>query len=149
MRLQNVCNPAVITAQRNDAVLTLAEMMREYHVGTLVIAENAGSKMKPVGLITDRDIVIEVLAKGLAPEQIMASDLLTRELVTASVYDEIDDVIQLMHEKQIRRLPVVDEKGCLFGIVSLDDLLQVLASELQALSALTRRQIFQEVETRS
>lgn len=149
MQLKQVCNPAVITAKRRDTINRIAELMREYHVGAVVIADPIGNKMTPVGLITDRDIVIEVIAKGLSPEALTAEDLVTGSLVVANIEDDIENVVSLMHDKQVRRLPVVDSQGCLFGIVALDDLLQFVVSELQALSSVPRGQVFQEVERRA
>lgn len=149
MQLKQVCDPAVITAKRHDSITRIAEMMREYHVGAVVIADPIGNKLTPVGLITDRDIVIEVIAKQLSPDDLTAHDVITERLVVANVQDDIEHVVSLMHEKQVRRLPVVDAQGCLFGIVALDDLLQFVVSELQALSAVPRGQVFQEVERRA
>lgn len=148
MKVKDVCNPAVITAQRHDSAVKLAELMREYHVGLLVVADSIGTKLMPIGLITDRDIVIEIVAKNLRPEDLTANDIMATELIMASVDDNIDEVILRMHQNKVRRLPVVDQQGLLYGIVALDDLLQLIVSELRALSEITQRQILKEADSR-
>jgi CBS domain-containing protein len=118
--------------------------MRQYHVGDIVIVEERDGRRVPGGIVTDRDLVIEVMAKEVDPALFRMGDLVTRELFTAREADGVYETIQRMRVHGVRRMPVVDAEGALVGIVTLDDLLALLAEEMMALARITARE--QEVE---
>jgi len=146
MPIGEICNREVIIVQRDTTVQEAARLMRQHHVGTLVVVEEVSGKRKPAGLVTDRDLVVEVLATQLDAAAITMGDIMLPELVTIPESSGVFEAIQFMRAKAVRRLPVVDGLGALVGIVALDDLLSLLAEELSELAALVSRE--QEKELR-
>lgn len=146
MPIGEICNREVVIAQRDTTVQEAAQLMRQHHIGALVVVEEVSGKRKPLGLVTDRDLVVEVLATQLDAEAITVGDIMLPELVTVPESSGVFEAIQFMRAKAVRRLPVVDGQGALIGIVALDDLLSLLAEELSELSVLVSRE--QEKELR-
>src|SRR3990172_2092900 len=110
--------------------------MREFHVGDVVVVEEKDNKRIPVGIVTDRDLVIEVLAKGVPMDKVTAGDIMSAELVTVYEDEGLWLTLQRMRVKAIRRLPVVSSDGALVGILTFDDVIDLLASELHELARL-------------
>lgn len=148
MTIGAICNREVITAQRDATVLHAAMLMRQYHVGDVVVIENRKNKTVPVGIVTDRDVVIEVVATELDCKVITAGDIMLTSLTVVKDSAGVLEAIQLMTSKGVRRLPVVDDDGSLIGIVTLDDLLLLLAKEFGALSKLVAREQKNEASKR-
>jgi len=117
-------------------------------VGNLVVVEDIGGRRVPVGIITDRDIVRNVVAEGLDAGLFTLGDLGARELVTTGEDQGIYECMQQMRINGIRRMPVVDRKGGLVGIISLDDLIQLLAEEMSELAKVIVREQARETLTR-
>lgn len=147
MPIGEICNREVVIVQRDTTVQEAAQLMRQHHVGALVVVRQVSGKRKPVGLVTDRDLVVEVLATQLDAVAITVGDIMLSELVTIPENSGVFEAIQFMRTKAVRRLPVVDGQGVLIGIVALDDLLSLLAEELSELSVLVSRE--QEKESRA
>lgn len=150
MSIGEICNREVVVIDRDSTVMTAAKLMRTQHVGTLVVVEKSShrGKVKPVGILTDRDIVIEVIAEEVDLNAITVGDVMSYELVTAKETDGIWDILQRMRVKGIRRIPVVNEAGELEGILAVDDLLELLAEEITDLSRLIKREHQYEQELR-
>ena len=146
MPIGEICNRKVVIVQRDTTVQEAAQLMRQHHVGALVVVEEVSGKRKPAGLVTDRDLVVEVLATQLDAEVITVGDIMLPELGSVPENSGVFETIQFMRAKAVRRLPVVDGLGALVGIVALDDLLSLLAEELSELAALVSRE--QEKELR-
>jgi CBS domain-containing protein len=146
MPIGQVCIHEVVVALRNTSVQDAAKLMRQHHVGDLVIVDD--QQKKPVGIVTDRDLVISVLATKLDPAVFTVGDLITRELVTAHEDQGIFETIQQMRTKGVRRMPIVDSHGTLVGIVSVDDLVRLLGAELSELGRLISREQAREATTR-
>ncbi len=144
MPIGEICNREVVIAFATESAAEAAKLMRQYHVGDVVIVEERDGRRVPVGIVTDRDLVIEVMAKEVDPALFRMADLVTRELATAREQDGVYETIQRMRVHGVRRMPVVDKDGALVGIVTLDDLIALLAEEMNALARITRRE--QEVE---
>jgi CBS domain-containing protein len=140
MTIGTICNREVITVQRDATVLHAAMLMRQYHVGDVVVIENRKSKTVPVGIVTDRDIVVELVATELDCNVITVGDIAISKLTVIKDSAGVFEAIQLMADKGIRRLPVVDDGGGLVGIITLDDLLLLLSKELAALTKLVTRE---------
>lgn len=136
MRLNvgSVASRVVVTAPRGMSAAAAARLMREHHVGTLVIIDESTGAPRPLGVVTDRDLVMEILAPGVDPNFATAGDLLSRPLVTAREDDALFDAIQRMKQHGVRRIVVVDDDGTLLGLLSMDDVIGVLAEELGGLS---------------
>jgi CBS domain-containing protein len=118
------------------------------HVGDLVVVEEAAGARRPVGIVTDRDLVMEVLAPGLDPETVTVGDLPTRDLAVAGVGDDLMETLARMGALGVRRMPVVDADGALAGILAADDVLEVVAELAGHLVKLTARGIAGEVRRR-
>ncbi len=148
MTISAICSREVITVHRDATVLHAAMLMRQYHVGDVIVIEDREGRAVPVGILTDRDIVIELVATDLDCRVITVGDIMLAHLAVVKEDEGIFDAIQLMSSKGIRRLPVVDKNGSLLGIVTLDDVLQLLAKEFDALAKLVRREQKNEVSAR-
>lgn len=148
MRVGEICNREVIVVEPGVAVREAAALMRQYHVGDLVVVEVRGEKRVPVGIVTDRDIAIEVTAMGVDPEAVKVGEVMGPGLVTVGEHDTVYDTLQRMRQHGVRRIPVVDARGGLAGIVSLADLLEFLAEELSYLSKVELREQAREARVR-
>ncbi len=126
MRVGEFCNRDVVVVRKDTQVLEAAQLMRSHHVGDLVVIEERAGKPIPIGIITDRDIVVEVVAKNVALDAVSIGDVMSFELTTAGEDDDIFDTVKLMRTKGVRRMPVVDKQGALAGILAIDDLLGLL-----------------------
>jgi CBS domain-containing protein len=140
MSIGEICNREVVIVQRDDTVLQAAKLMRQHHVGDLLAVEERDGRRIPVGIITDRDLVVEIVAPGLDSTVITVGDIMVTKLVTVKESTGVFEAIQCMRKKGIRRLPVVDDNGGLVGIVTLDDLLALMANKLGALGPLVERE---------
>lgn len=140
MRIGDLCTQQVVCTHRNATVTEVAQLMREFHVGTLVVADGEQDSVVPVGLVTDRDIVVGVVAPKIDPDSVIVGEIMNPTLVTAFEDDDVYETVQKMGLKGIRRLPVVDSEGKLAGIVSEDDLLEHLSREMSTLAAISQRQ---------
>ena len=130
MNAGELCNREVVFAYRDVRLVEAARLMREHHVGSLVVVVDRLSERVPVGILTDRDIVVAVVAKELDPRTLAVGDVMTRELLTIREKDGISDALRLMREKGVRRVPVITHSGALAGILTIDDLLELVAEEL-------------------
>jgi CBS domain-containing protein len=148
MNIGEICTRRVIIAPRETSLRDAAKLMREEHTGDIVITEQVGDRRSPIGILTDRDLVIEILAEDVTPAGLTVGDVMTENPVTAREGDGIFETIQLMRAEGVRRVPVVDRSGSLVGIVSLDDFLEILAEEFGNLTTLIRQERRREVETR-
>ena len=140
MPIGDICNREVVFVTRKDTVVEAAQLMRKHHVGDLVVAEDRGGIRVPVGMLTDRDLVIEILAAGVALESVDVGDIMSPELVAAHESDGVYETIQRMRAGGVRRIPVVNDRGGLAGIVAVDDLLGLLADEIMGLAKLVGRE---------
>jgi len=144
MRTAEVCSREVVYCERRASVVEIATLMRNHHVGDLIVAESRDGKLVPVGIVTDRDLVVKVLAEGVAPEALTAGDLMMRHLVTAEASESVYEAIGRMRAEGIRRLPVLGADGALVGVLSADDVTEFLAEELGALARIAPRQSARE-----
>ena len=149
MTIGEICTRETVIATRETTGAAAAQLMRQHHVGTLVVVEQVnGAKRVPVGIVTDRDAVVEVMATGLDPNAITVGDIMEQELVTARENEGVLETMQIMRYKGVRRLPIVGKAGELIGIVSIDDLLEVLAEEFSELAKIFAREQARETTTR-
>jgi CBS domain-containing protein len=149
MSISQFCNRNVVTVSRDTPVVEAAGLMRQHHVGTVLVVDQAGEDRRPVGIITDRDIVVEVVAAGVDPQQLKVGDLMVGQLQTIDEDAGYTETIREMSLRGIRRLPVVNKAGALVGIITADDILHHLASPLAALSDLAGRSRRFEAMTRA
>ena len=148
MPVGELCIRQVVVAPRNASVLDAAKLMRQHHVGDIVVTDEIAGRRVPVGIVTDRDIVLEVLAQELDAISLSAGDIMSSDLITVRENEGVFQTIQLMRAKGARRAPVVNSEGALVGIVSVDDLVELLAEELSQLAKLIAREQKLEAELR-
>lgn len=147
--LAEICGRDVVITTAETTVSQAAKLMRHQHVGSVVVIESTnGDGRKPIGIVTDRDLVVEVMAVDLDPQTITVGDIMPGELVTARADEGALEAMQTMRAKGVRRLPVVDESGYLLGLVAFDDLLEVVTEELSELTHIVRREQARETTTR-
>lgn len=150
MRVGDICNRDVVVAPKGEMIVDAARRMRTSHVGDLVVVENRGSRHVPIGIVTDRDIVLSVVAGD--PDHInylLVSDVMTTDLVTATEQDSVEAALAKMQEHGIRRLPIVDEAGDLAGILTLDDILRYITGRQSELVALVAKEQQRERQYRT
>ncbi|HEY4654301.1 MAG TPA: CBS domain-containing protein [Cyclobacteriaceae bacterium] len=140
MKIGKVRNREVIVTDKGSNVLEAAKLMRQLHVGSLLVISRESDGNRPVGIITDRDIVVEVLAEEVPLDKIAVEDLMTKSLVVANEDDDLFDTVRKMRVKGVRRIPVVDTKGLLVGIFTMDDLIELLHEELGNIVSLVSRE---------
>lgn len=137
MRVDAICSKNVIVVSREEPVDKVAQLMREYHVGAVVVTDESHGQRRPVGVITDRDLVVELLAKGLDIASVSAGDLISPNLVTVSADTSVLEAIEIMSNRGVRRVPVVEGPGRqLAGILAVDDVLGVLSQAVDRVSSL-------------
>lgn len=130
MTVGEICKRSVVVAAKNETIVEAANHMRASHVGDLVVVEDRQGRRVPIGVITDRDIVVGAVAPNSGHlESLLVGDIMTPDVVTARETEPIEAALKKMEEHGIRRLPVVDGNGALVGIVTLDDALQVLTEQ--------------------
>ena len=141
MSIGEICNREVIIAKKQDSILEIAQLMRAHHVGSIVVIEEIdGSIKKPAGIITDRDLVIEIMAKQADMDMITAGDIMSFDLVVARESDGIWETMQLMRQHGVRRIPVVNDKESLIGILTADDLVELFSGEMNDLARIIRQE---------
>lgn len=139
MSIGELCNREVMFAIRKTSITEAAQLMRQYHVGDLVVVDLVEGKRVPVGIVTDRDIVIEIVGDSLSVDDFTVGDIMRQQLISVQEKDGVLETIRLMRAHGIRRIPVIDEEGGLAGIVSVDDMLDLLAGELTELAKVAPR----------
>ena len=129
MKTLDLCNRDGVTASPAMSLSDISKLMRLRHVGSVVVLAEGGGR-KPAGILTDRDIVIEVVAMGLDPATVTAGEIMTPSPVVTKQGDDALWALKVMRDRGVRRLPVVDEQGALTGILAFDDLMEYLGTTL-------------------
>jgi CBS domain-containing protein len=142
MNAYELCQRNVVTVRRHEELVTAARMMRERNVGSLVVVEPAGAigGEKPVGMLTDRDIVTNVIVRGTDPRSLVVDDVMTRHPVTVWASASLEDALQRMRSGGVRRVPVIDDRGRLAGILALDDIFEHMAQRVPFAATPIRRE---------
>ena len=148
MLVGKICNREVVFVEQETSIAEAARLMREHHVGGLVVVKEKLGKRIPVGIVTDRDIVIEVIAEGVEMGDITVGDIMSDQLVTARESDDLLETIKMMRAKGIRRLPVIDDDNELAGILTVDDLIDLFSEQIADLARLIAFEQKREKESR-
>ncbi len=148
MPIGEFCNREVVFATRKTSIPEAAQLMRQHHVGDLVVVDETDGKRVPVGMVTDRDMVVEIIAKSLDFNEFSVGDIMSPQLFSVQDNEGVFETIRLMRAKGIRRIPVVNQAGGLEGIVSADDILDLLAEEMAELAKVAPREQEREAQTR-
>lgn len=144
-----LCMRDVVVGIPEMTVAEASKLMRHQHVGCVVVVDKMNGGLDvPLGIVTDRDIVVEVNAMGLDSNTVTMGDIMRGELVTARADESPFQALQLMRAKGVRRLPVVTEDARLVGLVSFDDLLELVTQQLSDLTKVVRREQAHEATER-
>jgi len=149
MAVGEICNREVVIAEKALSVVDAAQLMRKHHVGDLVVVEEKDGRRHPVGIVTDRDIVVEVVAAEVNPDALKVGDIMAPEVATVRESEGLFEALRYMRDKGVRRMPVVDREGGLVGILTLDDLLSLLAEEMTELAKLVSHERQREATVRT
>jgi CBS domain-containing protein len=149
MKVGEVCSRLAIDVGSDRSVRNAAELMRKYHVGYLVVTEPNDSGRVPIGTLTDRDVVLETVAVGADPDDVTVSDIMDQDPPLVAVEgDQLSEALEAMRLQGVRRVPVVDAKRNLVGVLALDDILQLLNSELGMIAEIVASQRRLEAKVR-
>jgi CBS domain-containing protein len=147
MTIGSICKRNVAVAPKGESVVDAAKRMRMMHVGTVIVVEEREGRQVPIGILTDRDIVLSIVASDAEHLPFLSiADAMSDDLLTASEETSLVDALKLMQERGVRRLPVVDHSGAVAGIVTADDVIRFLADELGEVAKLLNRE--EQVERR-
>ena len=149
MSVGEICNREVVITEKSLSVVEAARLMRTHHVGDLVVTEEINGRKRPVGIVTDRDIVVEVVAAGVNPDMLKVGDIMGPEVATVNEGEGLFEALRYMRDKGVRRMPVTDREGGLVGILTLDDLLTLLAEEMTELAKLVSHERQREATARA
>ena len=149
MFVGEVCTRDVIIIEKSGSVQEAALLMRKHHVGDVVVVEQQQDKNFPVGILTDRDIVVELLARDVDLNAVSVGDAMSYELLTANENDALAETLKHLRNKGVRRVPVVAEDGSLAGILTMDDFIDLFAEQLDDLVSLISREQKHEQVSRS
>lgn len=143
MKVGDICSRNVITVRETEELTAAAQLMRQKHIGYLVVIQPKLNEntVAPVGVITDRDIVVGVVARETDPRALKVGDVMTRQPVLARDDSTVSAALHHMREIGVRRVPVVDQAGRLVGVLSLDDVLDGLAEELMDVASSIRHEL--------
>ena len=144
----DLCTRQVVVAPPSLSVDEAARVMRERHVGCIVVVEQGDGGRLPIGILTDRDVVLAVVAKDADAKTLRIGDVMTAAVASVRETDTLYDVLSIMRSRGVRRVPVTGPHGVLAGILTMDDVLNALAGQLQALGMVVGRERRQEFSVR-
>jgi len=148
LQVKDIAVNAPVTALPIDTITDCAKRMHAEHVGCLIVIEKSDGSQFPVGMLTDRDIAIEVVAFGLDPNALTAGDVMSEKPAVVEEDDDLLDVLARMRERGARRLPVTRPDGALAGVIALDNVLEALAEQLDGMIGVLKAQRTRELRTR-
>ena len=138
MSIGKICVREVYLADAAESTYVAAQRMREHSVGTLVVLDK---DKKPLGIVTDRDLAMKVIAEGKDPAEVKVAQVMTVDPRSLREDTPIEEGLRLMRGGKCRRLPVVDDKDALQGLVSIDDILELLAEEMSQIAKIIESQV--------
>jgi len=144
MKVGEMCSRGVVSVFESASLRDVATLMKERHVGTVVVIAKSPVTPQPVGIITDRDIVRAQLQHVADLSRLRVADVMTQSPLTMRDDEEIEDAIETLRARGVRRAPVVNARGDLIGFLSTDDLVGEVARQLSTLARLLERQPAQE-----
>lgn len=130
MPVSELARESVVTAAPDEPAAELAELMRDNNVGSVVVTVDD----RPIGIVTDRDLVVKVFADGIVPPSVTARDVMTEDVVSVEKDAGTFELCSKMCKAGVRRMPIVEDDE-LVGIITMDDIFQLLADEFQDLAA--------------
>lgn len=141
MLIKSACNSDVVRVSKNASIQEAAILMKNRNTGTVIVVNDAANDLTPCGILTDRDIVMEIIADDVDINKLTVGDAMNSDLLVVEENEEIDTVIEKMVNKGVRRVPVVNSKHKLAGVVAVDDLVVLLSDELQDVARIIYNQV--------
>ncbi len=148
MTISEVCTRDVVIVSKDTPVIDAAKLMRDFHVGNVVVIESSDTGNIPVGILTDRDIVVELIPNIADLSSVTVDDVMSFNLITAHETDGVMETVKRMRHEGIRRIPVVNDNKALVGIFTLDDMINLIAEQQMDLAGLINREQQQEKRLR-
>jgi CBS domain-containing protein len=148
VNIEDICSRIVVVALPGTSVQEGARLLREHHVGALVVIDSRQNS-RPLGIVTDRDMVVEVLAMGIDAAKFPVGKLMSGNVVSVNASESVLKTIKLMHSEGVRRVVAVDNAGALVGIVSFNDLVPYVSEALAGLASAIASAQHREREMRS
>jgi CBS domain-containing protein len=139
MTAGEVCNRQVVITRPDTSIVDAVSLMRARHVGDVVVVRQPDGELLPIGILTDRDVALAV-DRLLRRPQLTVADVMSVDLVTSPEREHLHDVLKKMQSHGIRRLPVINDRGGLEGIVTFDDVVELLSEELTDLAKLVAKE---------
>ena len=149
MDIESLCSRHLIALDAKESLQQAAVLMREHHVGAVVVTENVAGAVHVKGIVTDRDLAIEVLARGVDASRLPVERLVQSPPVTIPIHANAAQAVQAMQAAGVRRLLVHDDAGQVTGLLSIDDLIPALAAPLAGLGEVLRHGLLREAQRRS
>lgn len=149
MHAAEICTHHVVHIARTASIREAAQSMRNHHVGALVVTDQPNGERVPVSVLTDRDIAVAVVAAGIDPDTVTVEDVMSQDVAVCAESEDLFDIIATMLTRGVRRLPVLNDKGGLAGMVSTDDAYAALSTHLRMLSQTLAREQVREMKVRA
>jgi CBS domain-containing protein len=144
MSIANICRREIVTIDAGASLRSAAILMREHHVGALVVTVEQDGRQQAVGIVTDRDLAVEILTRELDPHQVQVAQVASRHLASVPSSADLAEAVAAMRDAGVRRLLVTEHEGQLVGFLSVDDLFEALAAQLGGLALALRKGIARE-----
>ncbi len=135
-----LCTRKTVIISEDKSVKTAAMLMKQYNVGSLVVVRPLNNHNIPVGIITDRDIILNVIADNKELESIKVHRIMSAPVITVQESTTLYEALMKMRYSGIRRVPVINEKGLLTGILSVDDILDNISKELNEITQIFKKE---------
>jgi len=148
MTIGEYCNRDVTISAPDTSIIDAAKLMRRHHVGDLVVVDGQEGKNLPMGIVTDRDLVLEILAQDVDPDSLSIRDIMSSDLVTVLESETFLSALDIMQKQRVRRILVVDDHGGLQGIFTADDAIELVAEAMNDLTSLVKRETAREADLR-
>lgn len=148
MKIGECCNREVVVAEEHMEILDTAKLMRKHHVGDLVVVEKRNDVTRPVGILTDRDLVVEVMAQEVPPGEVTAADVMSLDIATVREEEGVWETLERMRDLGVRRMPVVDQDESLVGLITMDDLVGLLTLAMNNMNQLIKGEVRRESRLR-
>ena len=146
MRVERVYTRRVVRTTASSTIEQAAELMRRYHVGALIVADDPPGEAEAIGVVTDRDIVVQAVARGFDLRCMGVGDLMTPEVGSIAEHADLHEALEVMRGAGVRRLAVTDHEGRIVGILSMDDVIDGLAADFSSLAGLLKAEVARERE---
>lgn len=148
MNVARIYTRSVVSVPRSSSLQQAAVLMRQYHVGALLVTEDEPDTDRAIGIVTDRDLVVQAMAEGIGPEALTVDEVMTPEIAGVAESADAHEAMVTMRELGVRRLAVTGEGGALIGILSFDDIVDALSVEMSSLAGVIRSERGREVDER-